>query len=184
MFKMYRGEAGDDFKWTYIRVHPSSWFLSALTRHTFIITITSPAFVFAGALLSAGPIWLAPLAIALFAWSAFAWVRFFTSYKMKGERYNIRLLPLERRYHRMSCSDKKKYAKYLESAYKMCSMKGEVDDTRLQKIGNLFALREKETNVLYDDLDQELRTVREIAQIQLEAQNEVKKITDGLNNVF
>lgn len=176
MLNMYKSEA-TECRYDNIRVHPSPWFLSALTREIFALVFMIPGLlILAGAFLA---LWNA-VTLALFSFLifliCFLLVRYFHSYKMKGHVYNDKLLPLEKRYHRMSKQDQKLYRHYLESAYAMCGHRGEMDDKRLTKIEQLFKLKEIEANVLYDALDDELELAQQIVSVRQDAQKEIEMI--------
>ncbi len=176
MLKMYKSET-QEFRYDNIRVHPSSWFLSGVTREIFGLMFTIPGFVIGtGVMIGIGsPVTLGIAAFLLFV-MFFIGSRYFRSYKMEGHTYNNVLLPLEKRYHRMSKEDRKAYRHYLESAYAMCGHRGEMDRPRLTKIEKLFKLKEIQANVLYDALDEELQLAEEIAKISRQAQKEIEQI--------
>lgn len=175
MLNMYKSET--EFRHENIRVHPSFWFASAITRNTFGILLTIPfSFVASSFMLFSGVPALVVIGTLLVFWIAFVIVRFTSSYRMEGETYNRHLYPLERRYYRMSKADRKTYRNYLESAYEMCSHRGEMDLSRLRKIEKLFKLREIKANVLYDALDDELELAEEFAKIQEDTQRQLEAI--------
>jgi hypothetical protein len=176
MLNMYKSET-KEFRHENIRVHPSFWFASAITRNTFGILFTIPIPLIASLfMLFSGIPALTIIGTFLVFWIAFVIVRFTKSYKMLGDTYNRHLYPLERRYYRMSKEDQKSYRNYLESAYKMCSHRGEMDLSRLRKIDKLFRLREIKASVLYDILDDELELAEEFARIQEDTNQQLQAL--------
>lgn len=176
MINMYKSETRE-FRWDDIRIHPSTWHFSALTREIFAVIFATPGIVISAGIMFgiANPVTIS-IGFFLIFLLIFIVIRFFRSYKIKGETYNTILFPLEKRFNRMSKKDQKACRHFLESAYAMCGHRGEMDKTRLTKIEKLFKLKEIQANVLYDALDEEFQYAEEVINIRKQAQKEIEMI--------
>lgn len=102
-------------------------------------------------------------------------IRMAKSYKIMGFIYNEHLVETEKAFNKMHKPDRKKYAKFLEDAYRICALDSGRDRSEVEKIRKLFELSAPKPKD--SELDLEL-------QVKMKLQEDEQELVNIRNTVL
>lgn len=160
----------------YLLMHPSSRHFSIYTRFT-VLAMSQWIGLLGGNLIGAmitGH--LNPFFFPLFLTGCILLsIRYARSYRIEAGDYNEYLLPIEMAYNKMSRSDRRRYKKHLENAYRLCSKNYDFDFTEINSTLQLFKLTADE-----EEKPDKSEVVLELEALKakIEQEKEIKKLRD------